>query len=219
MQKKTSFNHLLWVLIVLALAACAPASGAAQPPAATQIPPTLPPLPSSTPLPTSTPAPTATLQPTLVKLSFTAVPYQDAEAGFEIQYPANWTLVPKTVIGSRGSQAAAFSPGTTAEKLADGGSRLDMTVYKWDPKQDLSAFVTHRTSAWEGSGFTVTPGATWKLADGRGVASFIIQTPDKLLSYFLLTTVGEDYLEISGEGDLPLVEETAHTLRPATAKP
>jgi hypothetical protein len=222
MTTKTNSNKFMLVVLVLALAACAPAAApATQPPAATQTPAAsaTSPAPSSPPAPTSTPAPTATAQPTIAKPSFTPATYQDKDAGFEVDYPAGWTLVPKTVIGSRGSQAQLFSPGATAEKVAPGSSRLGLTVYQWDPKKDLPAFMTHRMSAWEGSGFTVTPDVTWELADGRGVASFIVLTPDKLQTYFLLTTVGQDYLEISGEGDLALVQEIAQTLRPAAFKP
>ena len=44
--------------------------------------------------------------------------------------------------------------------------------------------------------------------------SFVLQSPDKSQVFFLFTTLGQDYLEISGEGNLALVEEIARTMRP-----
>jgi len=157
---------------------------------------------SSTPeLPTSTP-------------SFPVATYRDETAGFEFDYPADWTLDPSSQMGVRGAQALLLSPGTTPETLAEGGSRVAITVYLWDPKNDLTAYVAQRRTAWDALGFEFSSESTWALADGRRVKNFIIQFPDQLPAFFLFTTVGEDYLEISGEGDLALVEEIGRTLRP-----
>ena len=38
-------------------------------------------------------------------------------------------------------------------------------------------------------------------------------------AFFLFTTLGDRYLEISGEGDLPLIREVASTLRPLDSTP
>jgi hypothetical protein len=41
-----------------------------------------------------------------------------------------------------------------------------------------------------------------------------VQGPDKAQAFILLTTVGENYLKVSGEGNLTLIEEIARTLQP-----
>jgi hypothetical protein len=205
---------LLFVLMLL-LSACAPAT---LPPATQTAPaqPTNPPAPTSTLAPTLAPAPTATITaPPAPELSFKPAVYQDQQAAVELDYPEGWTVHPRQVVGSRGSQAQIFSPGASAEKVEPGASRLGLTIYQWDPKKELDAFAAHRKEAWQASGFTVTLDKIWALTDGRKVMSYIIQTPDKLVTYFLLTTAGEDYLEFTGEGNLPLVREIASTLRPA----
>jgi hypothetical protein len=113
----------------------------------------------------------------------------------------------------RGGQALLLSPGSTLETLADGGTRVSITVYVWDPKHDLNAYVAQRKVAWDASGFAITREEQRQLADGRAAHIFMVQTPDQP-SFFLLTTVGEDYLQIGGDGDLSLVEAIAHTVRP-----
>lgn len=164
-------------------------------------------------LPTPTPLPSSTSAPTKSAISFEAAIYRDEKAGFEFDYPATWTLDPSSQIGVRGAQALLLSPNTTPETLAEGGSRLAMIVYQWDPKNDLAAYVAQRMTAWEASGFSVKPEAEWALSDSRQVKSFLVQSPGQPPWFSLFTTVGEDYLQISGEGDLALIEEIAHTLR------
>jgi hypothetical protein len=207
------------LVLILALSACTPATPSAVAPS-TQTPAALPtdlPVPTHTSaptLPTDLPRPTLTPTPTKLPLSFNPVSYKDDTAGFELDYPSSWTLKPKTVIGSRGSQAQLFSPGSSAETLAAGGTRIGITIYQWDPKNDLASFATHRRGAWDASGLTLVSQASFDLHDGCKAMSFVVQSPDKSQAFFLFTTVGQDYLEISGEGNLALAEEIARTFRP-----
>jgi hypothetical protein len=164
--------------------------------------PTLAPTAIST-LPTATPVPPA------------GILYRDESAGFELTYPMDWTLDPSKPIGSRASQALLLSPGTTTETLADGGSRIAIVIYSWDPKNDLSAYVTRRKAAWDASGSTIIEETDLKLAGGRHAVSFIVESTDKQRDFILITTVGEKYLEIAGQGNLALIKEIARTLSPA----
>jgi len=219
-MKAISLRHLLLPILILGLSACGQATPGTptEPVVLTQIieaTPTFPPLPTAQPLPTTQPLPTNTPESTQApQLSFTPATYTDGTAGFAFDYPIDWTLQPKAVIGTRGSQAQLFSPGTTAEALAAEGSRMAITVYQWDPKNDLAAYAEHRRTAWTGSGSTIISETSWELSDGRQVMSFVVEGPDKAQAFVLLTTVGENYLELSGEGNLVLVDEIAHTLRP-----
>lgn len=208
-----SLGRLLLPILLLGLSACGPgAPGPAAEPA-TQTPeaqaPTAP-----APLPTNTPEPTAA-----PGLSFTAAPYRDEAAGFELDRPADWSLQPPASVGSRGTQALLLSPGSTLETLAAEGSRVAITVYAWEPRNDLAAYAAHRRTAWEASGFTFLSEASGRLADGRPAMTYVVQTSDGLRVFFQFTTVGEHYLEISGEGDLTLIEEVARTVRPLPAQP
>ncbi|HEX7587006.1 MAG TPA: hypothetical protein VF478_01705, partial [Anaerolineae bacterium] len=183
--------------------------------------PTDPAIPSPTHSESPTSLGVATMQPkpTQVQRSFAATTYKDETRGFQVDYPASWTLAPKTQIGSRGAAAQPFSPGSTAEKLLPGGTRMGITVYQWDPKGDLAAYATHRATAWESGGSSIISRTSGDLVDGRKQMSFTVQGPDKMQAFFLLTTVGEQYLEIAGDGNLALIEEIAQTMRPLNAQP
>jgi hypothetical protein len=188
------------------------ASCASQPRIDGEIPPTAP-----LEIPTATAAPSET--PAIPELSFTAATYRDEANGFKLDYPSDWSLSPNTQIGSRGSQAQLFSPGATAEYLPDGASRIGITVYLWDPKNDLVAYVDHRKFAWESGTQTIESQQQGELAGGRNEFDFIVRGADGTRAFFLFTTLGERYLEVSGEGDLALIREVALTLRPLDYKP
>lgn len=225
--------HTTLALSILALTACGTSRPADTPPApATVAPATVAPTvpaptveatpdeatqPATAP-PESAPtasAPTAapSVEPTVAPLSFTAATYTDASAGIALDYPADWTLSPNSQVGVRGGQAVLLSPNASLDTLAAGATRVTISTNLWDPKGDLVAYVTQRKTAWEASGFAITHEASWTLPDGRAAQIFIVQSPDTPV-FYLLTTIGDDYLSLIGEGDLELVEEIAHTLRP-----
>jgi hypothetical protein len=202
-------NRTLSALIIYCglLASCAP-----QPHIDGEIPPTAPP---PVPSPTAAPSPA----PASPEPSFVAATYRDEANGFELDYPSSWSLSPDTQIGSRGSQAQLFSPGATAEQLPEGASRIGITVYLWDPKNDLVAYVDHRKLAWQSGTQTMESQQEGDLAGGRHQIDFIVRGADGVRAFFLFTTIGERYLEISGEGDLALIRAVALTLRPLDYKP
>lgn len=211
-MRKIIFTQFRLLVLILMLTACGPVVARNVPILATE-----------TQMPTEAPAslPTATIppEPTQAQHSFPAAVYKDETNNFQLDYPSDWTLVPNTVIGSRASSAQLFSPGSTAEKLLDGGTRLGITVYQWDPKGDLEAYVNHRKSAWESDGHSIISESSGNLADGRKQKSFTVSGPDKAQAFFMVTTVGENYLEIAGDGNLALIEEIAQTLRALNPKP
>jgi hypothetical protein len=206
-MKKVSLKISFLPVLIFLLVACAPAPSATP----TARPTGAPPSPTGTP--TAAPANPGLIAPP--PLSFEAATYKDEANNFELDYPAGWTLIPKAQTGSRGSSAQVFS----TEHLPTRGTRVSINVYQWDPKHDLAAYADHRRSAWEGSGSTVSslPGGT--LADGRERVSFIVQGPDKLKTFVQLTTLGDAYLEIAGEGDPALIQEIANTVRPLNFRP
>ncbi len=208
-----SFPGLFVPAFLLVAAACAPVAPAPAMPTLLNLPSA-----SSTPEPASTaepavPQPTAASQPAPASLSFTPAVYDASAEGYQLEYPSDWTAIPVDTSGSRASQGQLFSPGSSADTLAPGGSRIVMTVYEWDPKSDLAAFVEQRVAAWQSSGFTIARHDEGNLQNGQPYSGFVIQTPDNHQAFFLFTGLGEKYLEISGEGNLALVEEIARTVR------
>jgi hypothetical protein len=196
-------------LISLALGACSGATG----PVTATIEPTQVEAPSPTlPSPTLSP-PTASAAPSL---SFEAATYADEAAGFAFEYPASWTVEAPTSGGERGTFATLTSwpppPGGITE-IPAGGTVLQATVQLWDPKHDLEAFLAQRHAAWDGSGIQVVSEQRSTLANGQPTASYVVRGSDGSEGYFFFTTLEDDYLVLSGSGDLPLLAEIAGTLR------
>jgi hypothetical protein len=152
--------------------------------------------------------------------SFEAVTYRDETSGFEFDYPAGWFVGPVEQ-QSRGGIIAFTSWERPTDVFPDetppGETRFDVTVQLWDPKGDLPAFVEQRMTAWDASGIGIQSQDEWTLSDGRPARAFIVAGPDGAQGYFFFTTIGEDYLVLSGSGDLALLAEIAHTVRPLTA--
>jgi hypothetical protein len=55
------------------------------------------------------------------------------------------------------------------------------------------------------------------LSDGRPARAFVVAGSDGAQGYFFFTTLGDNYLVLSGSGDLDLLAEIARTVRPLTA--
>jgi hypothetical protein len=126
-----------------------------------------------------------------------------------------WT-VEGALVGERGSQVLLLSSPDIADLaiVPEGATRVSITVNQWDPKNDLAAFVANRKSAWEASGFTILEEESVKLDLGLDAVRFVTQTPDGLTTAWLFAAVGEQYVTLSGEGDLALAQEMMRYLRP-----
>jgi hypothetical protein len=203
------FVLVLWLATCSAPQLEAPALEIA--PTQTSLPPTLTPaLTAFPPTPTETAAPQAKLP----AAPFDAETYTDEEAGFAFEYPTGWT-VNEMVIGSRGAQVQFLSAPGLAEAAAipAGETRLTATIYQWDPKNDLDAYVQHWKDAWSGSGFTVLDEQALTLELGLPAVEFTVQTPESQV-VFLVTALQDQYLVLSGEGDLELAKQIMERLRP-----
>jgi hypothetical protein len=163
---------------------------------------------------TNTPILTETVVP---QPAFEAKTYRDDEAGFEFDYPAGWAFDPGEH-QSRGYYVQFYSwdwqPGEIVEKTPVGESILSVTVNYWDPKNNLEAFVNQRKLAWDSSGIAILSEEHLILTEDRSAAQLTTQGIDGMQSYWLITTLGEQYLTLSGSGDLGLLANIAHTVRP-----
>ena len=209
-------RSLLLLLIVL-LSACTAAPATTTPvPAQTEVPAT----PSdSAAAPTEPGGPvlsseTAVPAPKLPAASFEAQTYVNDTAGFALDYPAGWT-VNEVVVGERGTQIQFLSAPELAEAAtvpAD-AARVNATIYQWDPKNDLEAYVEHWKSAWQASGFTILEEEPLVLELGLPAIRFTVQTPEAQV-VFLVTALKDQYIVLSGEGNLEIVNEIVQRLRP-----
>ena len=128
----------------------------------------LPAAATATPLPTQTSVP-ATATATAIPPTETSIPqgklpaapfdadlYANEEAGFAFDYPLGWT-VNEMVVGSRGTQIQFLSDPALAEiaRVPENETRLTATIYQWDPKNDLPAYIHHWKEAWTASGIPI----------------------------------------------------------------
>ena len=146
--------------------------------------------------------------------SFESQTYVNEAVGFALDYPASW-LVQETVIGQRGTQVVFVSSPELfgAATMPEGGSRVSMTIYDWDPKNDLPAYVEKTKNSWAASGFTILEEQALTLELGLAAVRFMVRSSDTTFPV-LIAAIWEKYLFLSGEGDLSLVKEILVRLRP-----
>jgi len=215
-MKQLVFALLLGAVLI---AACAGA------PTNTTLEPAVTDLPATTPVSTETAAHVIPMDTVSARTesvpnaklpasSFESQPYINEAAGFALDIPVGWTMN-EMVIGSRGTQVQFLSSPELADApvVPEGGTRLNATIYQWDPKNDLAAFVANQKTAWESSGITILEEEPLTLELGMPAVRFHVQAPDADL-IFLFAPLEDQYLVLSGEGDLALVDEIVQSLRP-----
>ncbi len=206
------------LILVLWLASCSlPEPTPA--PLATSVP-----VDNSMPVPfTNGPAPTEMVvlpEGKIPAAPFESQTYVDETVGFALDYPATWTVT-ASVVGDRGSQTVLLSTPEIANlaELPEGETRVSVTVYQWDPKNDLAAFVDTRKTAWDASSFTILEETDLVLDLGLPAKQFVVKSSDGVATaLFLFAAVGDQYVSLSGEGDMALVKEIALRLRPVSVK-
>ena len=146
----------------------------------------------------------------------TTATYQDDEAGFAFDYhvPA-WTMGEKLQIGSR-SYVVQMTFSTHAPEET-GDTYLEAAVMTWDPKGDLAAYIAVRKQAWAASGMPIVDEEARTLAGGHPAMRFLVNGADGTSQgFFLITTVGDQYLVLSGAGNVAALEAVGQTLRVQT---
>jgi hypothetical protein len=150
-------------------------------------------------------------------LSFTPAVYRIEEISFELQYPQEW-MVDEGVLGSRAFGASLTSwqhPAGQIDQVPEGESTLSLIVYQWDPKNDLDAYLqTRMRDAWTASGIQILSEEEVSLGGDQRAVTFIVSNEaDVEEAFFLVTLAGDQYLVLSGTGDLELLKEIALTGR------
>jgi hypothetical protein len=169
---------------------------------------------STTSAPTPTQVPSEA--PTAAAPAFVPATYRDDGAGFELEYPSSWTADAPQAGGDRGyfAQITSWSrvPGELPEFVPEGETILSITVLQWDPKNALDEFIATRKQGWEASGFEILQEEEWTLKEDWKAVKFVIQSPEEP-AFYLITTIGNRYLVLSGTGDLDILSEIGGTLR------
>ena len=150
-------------------------------------------------------------------LSFIPETYRMVEIGFEFQYPESWML-DEGVLGSRAFGVSLTSwqhPAGQIDQVPEGESILSVTVYQWDPKNDLDAYLqTRMRGAWSASGIQILSEEEVTLGGDQRAVVFMVRSEANLEeAFFLATLAGDEYLVLSGSGDLELLKEIALTGR------
>jgi len=98
--------------------------------------------------------------------------------------------------------------------LPSGTTRVAIQVNQWDPKNALAEYANTRKVAWESSGFTILEEEPITLDLGLAAVRYSIKLPDGALVEYLIAAIGDQYVTVSGEGDLELAKEMMRYLRP-----
>ena len=184
-------------------------------PAVTSVPAvnTVVPLVTNVPTITSTPPIEDSVNPKLPAASFKSETYINEEFGFALDYPAGWTVNDSTIDDRPQIQFLSSPEISESGVLPEGASRVIAVIYDWEPKNDLPAFIAYWKTTWESSGFTIVEEQPLVLDLGLNAVQFTIKTPDSS-AVVLITTLGDQYMILSGEGDLELAKEIVQGLRP-----
>jgi hypothetical protein len=155
---------------------------------------------------TAIPTATAPIAPTATpcRLSFEPTTYRDERAGFEFEYPRLWSLCFQEE-HSRGYAA------NLCEASPD-QPNLSITVALWEP-HNLDDYASQREQAWISSDATVQSREEWLLDGEHRAVRYLIRGRAGERVFVLITTVGERYLVLAGDGELDLLAEIAHTVR------
>jgi hypothetical protein len=142
--------------------------------------------------------------------------YDDPELGYAFNYPATW----KIAYGENQSRGgyfqfarADFQPDPSAGGLPAEEILLQATVYNWDPKGDLDAYLEHRYLAWEASGITYTETRRWTRPGGQPAVELLITGSEGDQALLILTVVGDRYLELSSDQEREVLSAIGSTLR------
>lgn len=145
---------------------------------------------------------------------FPAQLYVSETGGFALDYPEGWT-VNEMIVGDRGTQIQFLSSPKLAEAatIPSDHTRVTAVIYQWDPKNDLNAYIEQRKTAWEASGFSILEEQERTLELGLQAVQFRVQTPEAEVEY-LIAALNDQYLVLSGEGNLELAKQIMERVRP-----
>lgn len=149
------------------------------------------------------------------QLSFESQTYFDEEGRFELQYPIGWN----EGFGERHSRGYFrqlvswdISESNSIEFRPPDGTYAQITVYSWEPLNDLDAYIAQRMPSWESSEWEVVDLEELQIA-GNDAVKFTLESPNAEAPVFLFWLVlGARYLELSGMGDFSILNEMVQSI-------
>lgn len=211
MRSVLRFGALLCMVILVA--GCVSAGTTPSPtPAATAVPATA--VRATPEVPTPTPTveiPTPTVEPTLT--------YTDTEAGFALDYPAAWTILPISPEAKEGS--FVYSTTLMSWQPVDGGSdgipagqtKVDVTLIKSDVASLDDAIAERKTLLGAGEVETsILSEEVLTLASGLPVLRWAL-TSSFGDSIEYIAAIDGNIVLLSGMGDAAVFDRVAGTLR------
>lgn len=146
--------------------------------------------------------------------SFDRATYVDLDGDYQISYPAGW-MVDEAQAGSRGGYVQITSwqhePGGFIE-VPEGEHVIQLATYLWDPAGDHAARFEMRRGNFESSGNVILEEEDIAFPNGQVGTKLVMQATNGDISVVLLTVLGDQYLEISGNGpDTELLEDIIST--------
>lgn len=199
------FRYVFVVALLFLLGAC-------NLPVATPDPTDLPPeivIASATPLVATVAATEAS------ELPFEAQTYRDEANGFAIEVPASWNFLGGES-QSRGGyvQFASWQlENGVFDFIPEGQSLLQIAINLWEPQYDLDARFAMRRQNFLGSGNLILEEEELLLAGDVRVMRLLLESTDGEQSLIFLSELGADYLELSGNGDIAILEAAMRSLR------
>jgi LysM repeat protein len=154
-----------------------------------------------------------------------ATTYRDEVGGWEIEYPAAWSLVdvgPDIKQESLGYSVTLTSwrpqePG--AQGIPEGGSKIDIGVNKGDVDSVEAAIEARRAEiAGGGAGNQIVFEEPWDLASGLSGVHWTIQPSTGEPIHEFVTAINGNRVVMSGYGDEALFEQIVSTLRPFSSE-
>ena len=138
------------------------------------------------------------------QVSFESATYRDETIGFEFDYPSTWIA----------SDSMALQGGETQVQFAaPDGITTSLIVHRWEPVNDLDAYIRYRTEAWLAGGMTILSQDPMTLAGDHFGGRFMVQTTASEQTFFFFTSFGDRYLEMNSLGDSAVLTEIASTVR------
>ena len=140
--------------------------------------------------------------------------YSDEETGFALQYPADWyeTASEQQSDGTV-TQIQSWPSTEIVEEIPEDESVLKIEVLHWEPANDLNAYMQHWKDIWADSGNVILSKEEWNINRKRRAVLFTLQDPEGKQLFYFFTELRDDYLVLSGSGDLNTLVRIARSVR------
>ena len=167
---------------------------------------------------------TAVVTDTATAPAWPAATYRDEVGGWEIDYPAAWSLI--DVAAQIKQESLNYSitltswqpqePGTHG--IPEGGSKVDISVDKNGAASPEAAVEARRQMLASGDPVnTVTFEEPWELPSGVSGTHWVVQSANGDSAHEFVTAINGNAVVVTGLGDEMLFEQVVSTLRPLRA--